>query len=276
MSSVYREVRFYTNQDLNLKDILIAGLADIGFESFMDHETGFSAYVAEKEFDELLFNDLVNTFDAIDFESIIHPPVNWNQEWEKNFSPVRVHENLWITAPFHTRVSDEKMEIIIEPRMSFGTGHHATTMLMCKIIDAMNIRGFRVLDFGCGTGVLGILAMKKGSAHVTAIDIEPWATENAEENARRNQVSLHLFTGDSSLFKQMLPFDVIFANINRNILISDAENYLLLLNSGGYLLISGFLESDLGYMESFFVNKGLTVVQMDKIENWACILFQKV
>ena len=275
MSISYREIRFLTGEDISRNDVLVSLLADIGFESFMDHESGFSAYIPDQEFNEMLFGEIIISANNPNFETIIHPPQNWNETWENQFEPVQVNDDLWIRAPFHEPVKQAKMEIVIEPKMSFGTGHHATTTLMCDAIYQMDLEGKNVLDFGCGTGILGILALKNGAASVVGIDIETWAVENALENAQRNDVRMDVLVGGIQTIQDQEGFDLILANINRNVLMKDAEEYLAKLNVDGTLLLSGILETDIRELIPFYETMNLKLIQEKTREGWGCLLMQK-
>lgn len=271
MSVPYREVDFRTGNRLQLKDMLIAGLGEIGFESFMDNAGGFLAYIPEPDYDGNAVETLLRSLAAqVEHSSRIIAPQNWNAVWEEQFEPVRINEHCLIRAPFHSPVNDGSLELIIEPKMSFGTGHHSTTRLMAQALFDMNLNGKAVLDMGCGTGVLGILAAKLGATSVTGIDTEEWAVENTRENAARNEVGMEALHGDAALLGGRC-FDVILANINRNILLRDLPAYRQVLSPGGILALSGFLVTDAETMYVAGKANRLSVLKELREESWCCI-----
>jgi len=274
LSTTYIEIDFQIGNQRQLKDILIAELSEIDFESFMDNENGFSAYVQADLFDKLAFERVVNINGKIvKYEIKTIAPQNWNALWEAQFEPILIGEKCVIRAPFHAQVTDGRIELIIEPKMSFGTGHHATTRLMCELLFELDITGKNVLDMGCGTGILGILAAKLGAASVIGIDIETWAVENCTENAERNQVKMEAIVGNASTIP-LIKYEIILANINRNILVNDGDAYFNVLSTNGFLAVSGFLNTDESIILSHFTSRGLVPISIKKEENWCCILFQ--
>lgn len=228
-------------------DIIIAELSEIGFESFVENESGLTAYISESKFDEGELNAIhILSSDefAIEWTSKSVAQQNWNEEWEKSFNPIVVDERCMVRAPFHQK-SNVDYDIIIEPKMSFGTGHHETTHMMLSHILDNDFKNKKVLDMGCGTGVLAILAEMRGATHLEAIDIDNWCYLNAIENADRNNCKkIEVFEGNSNLLLGK-KYDIILANINRNILLEDIPIYASSLNSKGLLFLSGFYSSDL-------------------------------
>jgi ribosomal protein L11 methyltransferase len=233
-------------------EILIAELGYAGFESFVETEEGVTAYIQKEEWQEAILEDIqiLNseeftisyTFDEIE-------QTNWNEEWEKNFNPIVVDKLCSVRAPFHEK-PDTQFDIIIEPKMSFGTGHHETTHMMLQHILQNDFTGKTVLDMGCGTGVLAILAEKKGATQLDAIDIDNWCYLNSVENVERNNCNkISVFEGDASLLEGK-NYDVIIANINRNILLNDMETYAAALNKNGMLFLSGFYNNDIPVIEA--------------------------
>jgi ribosomal protein L11 methyltransferase len=202
------------------------------------------------------------------------PDKDYNEEWERSHQAVLVEGFCWVRAPFHPQRDDVKYDIVIEPKMSFGTAHHATTYLMLSYLDEEPLAGRRVLDMGSGTGVLAILAAKKGAAYVEAIDVDEWAYRNAQENFERNGVSVTPLLGDASILTADKHFDVVLANINRNILLRDMEAYVRVLNPGGTLLISGFYEHDIPSLRQQAEALGLTFVDNKLRNDWAAVRFQ--
>jgi ribosomal protein L11 methyltransferase len=228
-------------------EILIAELGYAGFESFVENEEGVTAYIQKEEWNkdilegiQILDSDEFNiTYMFDDIE-----PTNWNEEWEKNFNPIVVDDLVTVRAPFHEK-PDTKYDLIIEPKMSFGTGHHETTHMMIQHILKNNFKEKSVLDMGCGTGVLAILAEKVGATQLDAIDIDNWCYLNSIENVERNDChNISVYEGDISLLKDQ-NYDCIIANINRNILLQDIPAYAKHLNENGTLFLSGFYDDDL-------------------------------
>jgi ribosomal protein L11 methyltransferase len=256
-------------------EILIAELGYAGFESFVETPDGVIAYIQERD-------HLASVLESIyilsseefkitySFETI--EQTNWNAEWEKNFNPIVVGDQCAIRAPFHDPF-DVKYDIIIEPKMSFGTGHHETTHMMIEHILASNFMNKSVLDMGCGTGVLAILAMKKGAPFVEAIDIDNWCYLNSLENISRNDCDqITVLEGDASLLDSK-QFDVIIANINRNILLNDLSTYVACLNENASLFLSGFYDSDCALIESSCQNLGLKLEKKRTRNNWVALKF---
>tara|TARA_R110002033_G_scaffold51571_1_gene98636 strand:+ start:268 stop:1107 length:840 start_codon:yes stop_codon:yes gene_type:complete len=228
-------------------EILIAELGYAGFESFVETEEGVTAYIQKEEWNENILDDIyILSSDefkiSYDFNEI--EQTNWNEEWEKNFNPIIVDDLVSVRAPFHEK-PDTKYDLIIEPKMSFGTGHHETTHMMIQHIIKNDFKGKSVLDMGCGTGVLAILAEKVGATKLDAIDIDNWCYLNSLENVERNDChNISVYEGDATLLEGK-KYDSIIANINRNILLADIPSYAKCLNSNGTLFLSGFYDDDL-------------------------------
>ena len=256
-------------------EILIAYLGEIGFDSFSETNNGFDAFVKEEE---LIRKDLPSEsdFEGIKFsyaEEVIEQK-NWNEEWEKSFSPVVVEDKCCIRASFHPPCNNVKVEVIITPKMSFGTGHHDTTWLMTKNLFEIDLKNKNVLDMGCGTGVLAIVAKKLGAAKVIGIDIDEWSIENAIENCQiNNENDIHIFKGDAtSIGKEN--FDVILANINRNVLLADIPTYSKALNKNGLLLLSGFFESDFQTLIEKCASVNLKLQKQEVRNGWGVLVFK--
>src|SRR5690606_9221190 len=242
MDSIYLEYDFRVKPVQPYTDILIAELGELGFESFVEQDTGVLAYIQKKDSREGILEGLLG---AMGTDCGIHWSIreiqqqNWNQEWERNFHPIRVGDHCVVRAPFH-EAPGLAYDIIIEPKMSFGTGHHETTHMMLQHILESELKGKSVLDMGCGTGVLAILAHKKGASPVDAIDVDPWCYLNSLENVQRNHCpDIRVEQGDSGLLEGR-KYDAILANINRNILLGDIPVYARCLKKGGSLFLSGF------------------------------------
>jgi ribosomal protein L11 methyltransferase len=251
-------------------DILIAALGEIGFESFVENDNGFEAYISEDQektidLKELSFEDFKFSFEKDKIEQ-----VNWNEEWEKNFEPVLVEDLLLIRAPFHAPVKNVKHEIVIVPKMSFGTGHHDTTWLMCKQLFDLDLKNKSVLDMGTGTGILAIVAKKLGASPIVGIDIDEWSAENAKENCIANDCAeIEIRLGDKDLLSDYKEFDVILANINKNVLKIQLPFYSKLLKQNGTLLMSGFFTTDVDELEKFANKHGLKLMERYAKNNWA-------
>ena len=229
------------------RDILIAELSDIGFESFVETEDGVEAYIQLPLFDEALIGEvglLNNANFKVSYSTKTIADQNWNAEWEKNFELINVEDECVIRAPFHEKNDAIEFDIVIDPKMSFGTGHHETTYLMIKRLLTLDLNGLNVMDMGCGTGVLAILAQHKKANYVEAIDIDEWAYNNTLENIQNNNCNdISVEMGGIEKISEIM-FDVFIANINRNILLNDMDKYVSVLKTGGSLLLSGFFSSD--------------------------------
>ena len=251
-------------------DILVAELGAAGFESFTENPDGVIAYIQKADWNASLLDDVqilqseeVNfSYDVKEIEQ-----VNWNLEWEKNFEPIVVDNEVSIRAPFHKNPG-LTYDIVIEPKMSFGTGHHETTHLMVQHLRDLDLQGKHVLDMGCGTGILAIFAEMRGASSIDAIDIDNWCYENSIENVARNQCkSISVYEGDSSLLKPKT-YDLIIANINRNILLADMEIYAGSLKDQGILLLSGFYTEDIEKINASAENNGLQLDKKLERNNW--------
>ncbi len=257
-------------------DILIALLADIGFESFTQNEIGVDAYIQEEIENEGLVKDLKFEDFAFTYVRSIIPKTNWNEEWEKNFNPVFVNDLVCIRAHFHPKSTNIKHDIIITPKMSFGTGHHDTTWLVSKTMFSIPFINTSVLDMGCGTGILAILAKQLGASSVLGIDIDEWSIENSTENAINNSITdINFKQGDASLLPTTESFDVILANINKNVLKKDLPAYFNCLKKDGYLLLSGFFTTDVNELKSIALHIGFAYIESYNKNEWAVIKLKK-
>lgn len=271
----YIEYRFKVEPREPGAEILLAELGEAGFESFVETDYGLMAYIQKAQWKEDILKE-VGILKSAEFNvtythSLIEQ-VNWNSEWEKNFDPIEVEGVCTIRAPFHPR-KDFEYDIVIEPKMSFGTGHHETTFMMLQFILENDFRGKKVLDMGCGTAVLAILAEKRGASEIDAIDNDEWCFENSLENIQRNRCgNISAYLGDASLLKGN-KYDVIIANINRNILLDDMEAYSKSLNRGGELYLSGFYKQDLPIIKKSCNNLGLDFVGNKENNKWIAAKF---
>jgi ribosomal protein L11 methyltransferase len=270
----YKEVEFF-DTDAGKKEILIAFLGEIGFETFQETDDGLKAYIPEQDFDEKTFDEeITGKFNSLSFSVSSIPQQNWNEVWEKNFEPVQVGD-VYIRAPFHESRKDVKHELVIEPKMSFGTGHHATTSLMILEMLKTDFRDKSVLDMGCGTSLLAILASKSGAGNILAIDIDDWAVENSAENCARNKVfNVEVQKGNATAVQGRL-FNNILANINRNVLLEDMKVYAEALLPGGEILFSGFYETDIDAIRECAESYGLVFKSSDSLNQWAVLKFKK-
>ena len=276
----YIEVKFNCNpNDEIINSILSINLGEIGFESFVETETGTIAYILKGEFDEEKIKDVLADFPVeaeitYSFKEIEER--DWNEEWEKNyFKPLVIDNRCIIQSTFHNEPAIYEYNILIDPKMAFGTGHHQTTKLMIREILKMELKGKAVLDMGSGTAVLAILASMRGADPVTAIDIDKWAYDNAIENLQLNNVSnIEVLIGGAGLLGNNF-YDVILANINRNILLNDINKYTSVLNPGGELYMSGFYVEDIPAIKAECEKYGLKFCYNTEDENWTAVKFEK-
>lgn len=260
-------------------DILSYELGEISFESFVEDQDKLKAYVREDLFSADAISEMLERYKSdfqISYRTELIQQQNWNAQWESNFNPIDVNKKLLIRAPFHAADPSFPLEIIIQPQMSFGTGHHETTFLIAGRMLDLPIKNQSVLDMGCGTGVLAIIAEKLGAKMVMAIDNDDWAVENAIENcALNNTQRVIVEKGDAGKLPEKA-YNVILANINRNILLADMEVYFKALLSDGYLLLSGFFITDVDQLKEHAEQLGLTFVNKLEKNNWAMLEFKKM
>ncbi|HUH28586.1 50S ribosomal protein L11 methyltransferase [Gelidibacter sp.] len=256
-------------------EILIAELGYAGFESFVETDEGVTAYIQKDEWNEHILEDIqILKSDEFEFSYTFEEieQVNWNEEWEKNFNPIIVDDICSVRAPFHPK-PETQYDIVIEPKMSFGTGHHETTHMMIQHILKNDFKDKSVLDMGCGTGVLAILAEMKGAKPIDAIDYDNWCYLNSLENVERNNCKhITVLEGDASLLKDQ-KYDTIIANINRNILLNDLVSYAKCLNPKGTIFLSGFYNHDIPAIEEECNKQGLTYVESLERNNWVALKF---
>jgi len=260
-------------------EILMAELADIGFDSFMETEQGIEAYVEEGHFDQEALNELIEKYASqttIAITTELMPRVNWNEEWEKNYDPIMVGKQVYVRASFHPQRADFAHEIVINPKMSFGTGHHATTHLMLEFLLELDVTGKRVLDVGSGTGILAILAHKLGAAAVEAFDIDDWCVDNGNENFSLNGLNdLQMGLGTIREVSPQGPYELVLANINKNVLLDEMDQYASLLHANGTLVISGFYEHDILDLMQKAQLLDLKIHDQRVRNNWAAIAFKQ-
>jgi ribosomal protein L11 methyltransferase len=274
----YIEVLLRIEPESTGTEIMIARLSQIGYESFMESENGLLAYIPASDFkvpDLISLQQLREGNIPFNYSYQLVKSQNWNEVWESNFNPVLIAEKVFVRAPFHKVNKSVKYEIIIEPKMSFGTAHHETTAMMIELMLQEDLRHRTVLDMGCGTGILSILAEMLGAEKILAIDIDQWAYNNAAENVKKNNCrKISVVMGNAGYLTNE-KFDCILANINRNILLENMEIYSLHLASGGTMILSGFYSADLKAIEnsatSFGLNPDKTMMKMD----WTAAVFRK-
>ncbi len=276
----YYELLFttITTEDYQ-QDLLINALGEIGFDTFEELEFGFKAYIPTDDFDEqqlkehlLPYRDMF----TFSYEIALIPQKNWNEVWESNFEPIEIGDKIYVRATFHPARPEFPYEIVIDPKMAFGTGHHQTTSMMLELILENDFAGKKVLDMGCGTGILAIMAAKLNAAEITAIDYDPVCYDSTIENSALNYITnITPLCGS----KEVIPeeqYDIILANINRNILLDQMERYTQVLKAGGEIYFSGFYESpDLEIITDEARKYGLKYITHKKTDDWVAAKFVK-
>ena len=275
MDNIYIEYNFILSPKEPTTEILIAELGNAGFESFVESEDGVTAYIQKKEWNAGILDDIfvLNSEEfSIEYNQNEVAQTNWNSEWEKNFEAIQVDDLVSIRAPFHEH-PNLKYDIVIEPKMSFGTGHHETTHMMVQHLLKLDLENKKVLDMGCGTGILAIFAEMKGAKPIDAIDIDNWCYENSLENVTRNNCeNISVYEGDASLLVAK-KYDLIIANINRNILLMDMNVYANCLDENGVLLLSGFYEEDIPVIDAEVSKHGLKLETFIQRNNWVALKY---
>jgi ribosomal protein L11 methyltransferase len=260
------------------REILIAELSEIGFDSFLEREEGIDAYSLSEGFNREAFDEVISNYSEaaqIQLSEGEMEKINWNAEWEKNYDPIAVDDLVYVRASFHSSQPGFKHEIVINPKMSFGTGHHATTFQMLRHQGTIDHQGKRVLDVGSGTGILAIMAHLLGASQIEAFDIDDWCVANGNENFELNAVSASMGLGTIRELNPIGPFDIILANINKNVLLDEMAFYSTLLVSQGYLLLSGFYKEDVDDLEVLANQLGLTLIGQQSKDNWAALVLKK-
>lgn len=257
-------------------DLMAAFLADIGFESFQQTETGIEAFSPLKDYDPKAVQNIVECFPMdveIYYEAESIEGKDWNEEWEKNyFTPIVVDDRCVVHSSFHTDVPSCEYDILIDPKMAFGTGHHATTFMMISFLLESVVENKDILDMGAGSGILSILARKLGARSVTGIEIDEMAFENTKENGLLNAVDVMFINGDASALMNLAPtIDIFLANINRNVILQDLDAYVKVLKRGGYFLFSGFYVDDIAIIEKALSQYGLKIDQVKEKDRWAAV-----
>lgn len=278
----YLEFIFHTTPATEtVHDVLIAILGEAGFESFAEQEDSVAAYIQTPLFDETTLKDALAEFPLSDvfitYSFAEAEDKNWNEEWEKNFfQPIVIGERCAIHSTFHRDVPSAEYDIVINPQMAFGTGHHETTSLIIAELLESDLRNKSLLDMGCGTSILAILARMRGAHPCTAIDIDEWCVRNSLENIALNGLDgIEVFQGDASALEQSGCFDVIIANINRNILLSDMRHYARHMQAESELYMSGFYVEDIPLIREEAERNGLRFVHYKEKNRWASVKFQK-
>jgi ribosomal protein L11 methyltransferase len=274
----YLEFKFSCKD--SFREILIAELAEVGYDSFLETDEGFDAYIQEDLFDRNAYHQVIDQYQdaaSLQVTEAIMPKVNWNEEWEKNYDPIEVGDQVYVRASFHQTRPEFRYEILINPKMSFGTGHHATTFLMLSHQLTIDHAGKRVLDIGAGTGILAIMAHQLGAGHIEAFDIDEWCVENGNENFDLNGMSgVRMGMGTVREVKPQGEFDIVLANINKNVLLDEMEVYATLVKSNGYLLLSGFYEHDVLDIAEKAFQFGFVEKEVQSKDDWAALILEKL
>ena len=263
-------------------DIVTAEVSELPFESFTSEDPYLKCYIQKELYNQQALKVLLDGISDygfnVEYSANLMPAVNWNAVWESQFTPIIVDGKCTIKASFHEGLRRTRYNITIDPKMAFGTGHHQTTYMMCRALlqNEESVKGKVVMDMGCGTAVLAILAAKMNASHVYGIDIDAVAAISAYDNARLNRVGkvIETYCGDASLL-QRNSYDVLLANINRNILLQDIPTYSLCIRRGGLLFVSGFYLEDMPMIIGVAQNADLEYISHDSIDNWCCIKFEK-
>lgn len=264
-----------------VNDVLSAVLGEVGFESFIEQTDGIAAYIQKQLFNEESLKEALAEFPLpntqIEYSYQDAEDKDWNEEWEKNFfQPIIIGDRCIIHSTFHRDVPKAEYDIVINPQMAFGTGHHETTSLIINELLDSNLQGKSLLDMGCGTSILAILARMRGATPCTAIDIDEWCVRNSLENIALNYVdNITVFQGDASSLADQGPFDVVIANINRNILLNDMKHYIARMNSEAELLMSGFYVADIPAIQAEAERNGLHFIHHKEKNRWAVVKFKK-
>lgn len=263
----------------DVSDLLAAFLGDIGYESFVPDEKGLTAYVRDDLFSKESLKEVLDDFPMevnLQFSHELVKGENWNSEWEKNyFKPIVVDDRCVVHSTFHKDVPEAEYDIVIDPKMAFGTGHHSTTSQMMRHILETDMNGKSVIDMGTGTGILSILCSMRGAVNVVGIEIDPYACENAVENVALNHVNARMICGDASSLEGLEPADIFLANINRNVITADIAKYAKALKAGGEMFLSGFYSEDIPIVEAAAAKHNLKHISTLEDNNWVAIKLVK-
>ncbi len=272
----YIEIQFVLKERVPIIDVFIQEIADLGFDAFQEKHNILSSYIPLFNYNEKKLQGIVDNYSnyIISFKSLIHPHENWNKKWESNFEPIMINQDCQIRASFH-QPSNKKYDIIINPEMSFGTGHHETTRLIAKDLFKQDLKNKTILDFGSGTAILSILAEKLGAKEVDAVEIDENANKNANKNLATNNCKvIKIISGDGKNIPSK-KYDFLLVNINRNMILKEFTNILNAMKKNSIGLFSGFFESDVDYIKSFSIKSGLKILYSDLENDWALLVMKK-
>ena len=272
----YIEIQFVLKERVPIIDVFIQEIADLGFDAFQENLNILSSFIPSNNYNEKKLQEIIDNYSSfiISFKAIDHPFKNWNKKWESSFNPILINENCQIRASFH-QPSDKKYDIIINPEMSFGTGHHETTRLMAKDLFKHDLKNKTILDFGSGTAILSILSEKLGAKEVDAVEIDKNANQNANQNLATNNCKvIKIIDGDGGNIPNK-KYDYLLVNINRNTIIQEFTNFLELMKKNSTILFSGFFESDIDYIKDLSIKSGLKILYSDLENQWALLVMTK-
>ncbi len=272
----YIEIQFVLKERVPIIDVFIQEIADLGFDAFQENLNILSSYIPSINYNEKKLQELLDNYSAfiISFKAIDHPYKNWNKKWESSFEPILINENCLVRASFH-QPSNKKYDIIINPEMSFGTGHHETTRLMAKDLFKHDLKNKTILDFGSGTAILSILSEKLGAKEVYAIEIDKNAIKNAIKNLATNNCKvIKIIDGDGDSIPNK-KYDYLLVNINRNTLTKEFTNFLKVMKKNSMVLFSGFFESDIDYLKDLSIKSGLKILYSVLENQWALLVMKK-
>jgi ribosomal protein L11 methyltransferase len=272
----YIEIQFVLKERVPIIDVFIQEIADLGFDAFQENLNILSSFIPSNNYNEKKLQEIIDNYSSfiISFKAIDHPFKNWNKKWESSFNPILINENCQIRASFH-QPSDKKYDIIINPEMSFGTGHHETTRLMAKDLFKHDLKNKTILDFGSGTAILSILSEKLGAKEVDAVEIDKNANQNANQNLATNNCKvIKIIDGDGGNIPNK-KYDYLLVNINRNTIIQEFTNFLEVMKKNSTILFSGFFESDIDYIKDLSIKSGLKILYSDLENQWALLVMTK-